>query len=1238
MLIFVENKSFVLTLSLREDVIDKQYKPHDMKNMKVKNWRIRVAWLMSLCLLIGHGMAVADDFTRGIGQYPGRPNEFVGPRMVQDNAYRNLALQRAAYASSSLDYNLTAQLVTDGIVTDRKPAWLDVKIDGKPLTLRDKEKTIDGNIHSGNYLFGPKTSIEYLWHNMRIDVDTLRLYCEMAYHPQVVDGLYLIRVMGTKDGRRWQKIGGMSGMGMPGFDTKQTVSSDPNKQEDPVRLPLRLMRSTIRLDSPGQYVGLRLEFEMKGCAYWRIFEFDKGSADSFQRTSTRESIDWRAQGQPQWLPAERFVSALAFSPKDLHPWVYVDLGKEVQAEKVVLRWLNRPRSGVVECSEDGKSWTTVTALPSTRRLTDELKCQRRCRYVRVMMDNTGNGQPLMLTEMEVWGRGGVVPRQRIDTTADIVNWELRREGDSRWIPATVPGTVLTSYRNIGSIPDNCVANNMRQISESFFMSDFHYRAVVRGSRLAPGKHVYLNFDGVNWKAIVWLNGHRLGQIDGAFHRARFDVSTLLRAGDNLLEVKVLRNSHFGAVKVKNEESTDLNGGVLGADNPTFHASIGWDWITSVPGREVGIYNDVYLSSDDGVSLSDPVVTTVLSRDKVQTATMTPRVRVTNNSDQARQVVLKGWIGALRFAQTVELAAHQEKEVTFSPDHFAQLKNQQMRLWWPNGYGDAYLYDAGFAICETGYHDESTRLTFKAGIREVSYRDMDTALKIYVNGKRVTPLGGNWGFPEINLNYRGREYDAAVRYHRDMHFNMIRNWVGQIPDEEFYEACDKYGIMVWQDFWLANPWDGPDPVDEAMFLANSADYISRVRRYPCVTIYVGRNEGFPPQTIDNALRQQIARLHPQLGFISNSADQGVSGHGAYRLMPTEYYFKEQTRLLHSERGLPNVPSIQSLRRMLQSDALWPIGLGWAQHDFTMGGAQRASSLVKLLESRFGQPKSAEQFSQWAQWLCYDGYRAMYEGCQQYRMGLLNWMSHSCWPSMVWCTYDYYLEPTAAYFGAKKACEPLHVQFNPVSRQVQVVNMGTGRHHALNVKAQILNIEGKVVSEQTDIVSVDEDTTANVLTLREPADALYFVRLSLVENNVELSQNCYVQGRTDADWQLLRTLPMAQVAIDARFEPSCRKDGDGTNACSNHLDGSDTDADCCGNDDEMIGCVTLRNTSSTPALMIRLNLVGADGEQILPVLYSDNYFHLMPGEQKVVHVSYRKEDGRGVKPHVEISSFK
>src|SRR3712207_6112081 len=128
---------------------------------------------------------------------------------------------------------------------------------------------------------------------------------------------------------------------------------------------------------------------------------------------------------------------------------------------------------------------------------------------------------------------------------------------------------------------------------------------------------------------------------------------------------------------------------------------------------------------------------------------------------------------------------------------------------------------------------------------------------------TTLFRSNWGFSETNLNYRGREYDVAVRYHRDMNYNMIRNWVGQIGDEEFYEACDKYGIMVWQDFWLANPWDGPDPYDEGMFLANSADYISRIRNHASIGIYVGRNEGFPPPALDAGLRRQISTLHPQL---------------------------------------------------------------------------------------------------------------------------------------------------------------------------------------------------------------------------------------------------------------------------------------------------------------------------------------------------------------------------------------
>ncbi|MGN0311086.1 MAG: glycoside hydrolase family 2 protein, partial [Bacteroides sp.] len=441
---------------------------------------------------------------------------------------------------------------------------------------------------------------------------------------------------------------------------------------------------------------------------------------------------------------------------------------------------------------------------------------------------------------------------------------------------------------------------------------------------------------------------------------------------------------------------------------------------------------------------------------------------------------------------------------------------------------------------------------------------------------------------------------------------IRNWVGQIGDEELYEACDKYGIMLWQDFWLANPWDGPDPYNEAMFLANSADYISRIRNHACVGIYVGRNEGYPPASIDSALRQQIQQLHPQLGYIPSSADDGVSGHGPYGMQPTKVYFEKQSQKLHSERGMPNIPTFESLSRMLNPNQLWPQGDAWGQHDFTLKGAQGGESFNATFANHFGEPRDARQFTKLAQWLNYDGYRAMYESTQQYRMGLLIWMSHACWPSMVWCTYDYYFEPTAAYFGVKKACEPLHIQYNPLKQSVEVVNYAGGARKNLLAKAQLLTMKGEIISEKQQTIDVNEDVTLQALQLQLPTNQeVYYIRLYLMDGETLVSENFYVEGQQADQLQVLSQLP--QVELQAE-QGSFTQDGE-----------------------EWRGEITLTNATQTPALLIRLNLKGYDGEQILPVIYSDNYFALMPGESKTVQVSYRNEDSRGTLPVIEVSGF-
>lgn len=1165
--------------------------------------------LLCLCLLQPRCAAAAPDgYTRGIGVYPGRSSEMSAPRLVRDTLLRNVALDRQAMASSSTDYNLTAQLVTDGIRMPGLPPLLTVSTRQGVISDRDKEKSIDGNTVTSNTLMGENPWLQYDWQRMGVTLDTLRFVAQVAYDAGKATGGFDIRVLGSDDGRRWTVIGQSKGKDLPGYKAAQTVSTDPNKAEDAIRLPLRKVKMAVPLSKGGTYSHLRVVFGMKGAAWWRVYEVDGGALRYRQDTWEDDKIRWGSTNG-SWLPSSRFFSAWvadkAAAAREAQ-WVTVDLGATVDVESARIDWLYPAKEGRVQVSDDNVRWRDVAQLDGSA----VLSCPCRGRYLRLWLSKPSAEGTYGIRELEVWGRGGLhaEPAAAMPATGGktfLGGWQLRRDGDSRWIPATVPATVLGSYMDIGAVPDNRVADNMRQISESFFNSDFIYRTTFD---CQPSmSHQYLHFDGINWKAQVWLNGVLLGSIDGAFKQGRFDITQNAKAHGNVLEVRIIKNAHIGAVKIKNASTTDLNGGVLGADNPTFHPTVGWDWITSTPGRNIGIWNDVYLTEDNGVGLSAPIVTTTLDMPDTL-ATITPSVLVENNTGKPREVVVKGHVGNILFSKTIRLAAKETQEVAFAPTDYPQLQRQSMRLWWPNGYGEPYLYDAGFSVSEDSV--VSAEISFKAGLRQMGYDSLATRVTLYVNGKRVDPLGGNWGFPETNLNYRGREYEAAVGYHRDMHFNMIRNWVGQTGDDEFYEACDRNGILVWQDFWLANPWDGPDPDDEQMFLDNSLDLIRRIRRHPSIGIYCGRNEGYPPATIDKALRRQIARWHPQLGYISSSADDGVSGHGPYWLNPSAYYFSHQSGKLHSEQGMPNVPNYESLCRMLASDSLWPQGDAWGQHDFTQQGAQRGRSFDDIMQACFGTPRDARQFSKWAQWLNYDGHRAMFEAAQQQRQGLIMWMSHPCWPSMVWQTYDYYLEPTAAYFGIKKACEPLHIQFNPVRKAVEVVNVGVDRPGMLTSRIDVFDMEGKPMATRTAPVAVDRDQTVEAMPVTLPADAACCLRLTLTDSTGRtVSSNFYVEAPQPS---MMRSVLASKARLAVRQEETSAEGGTSVR-------------------------VTVANDGSAPAFLIRLLLKGDDGGQILPVLYEDNYFSLMPGESRTVTIGYREEDARGCRPVVEATAF-
>lgn len=1166
----------------------------------------------------------SDYYSRGIGQYPGDPNEDFSPELLPDYSnYRNIALLRPAFNSSSHDYNLTAQLVTDGIITDQQPQYLILSTPAGELPRREREWMIDEGPYSRNTFEGGDTYFQFTLKNYHKPVDKLVLVGNLIYDDQVAKGGFEIICQGSNDGQNWTEVGKLAGNGLPGEAMRNRVPvTDPNKQTEQISMPVRKLNETISFDKEADYSYYRVCLKMPGAYNWVFMAadfFDKGN---------------RVEMKPSQFFNSAWMSAAVGDE-----WLYVDLGSRSEFDKVILHWINKAVKGKVQISDDAVQWTDVADLPGGESLTDEISLggKKNARYVRILMQQPANDSRYILSELEVMGKGGLLPQP---VSAPAVsdgeirlsggNWKLQRASEvtasgeeisspgfkpENWIVATVPGTVLSSYKNVGAVADPNYADNQLQISESFFNSNFWYRDEFDVPANFAQDRVFLNFDGINWKANVYVNGKPAGRIDGAFMRGKFDVTDWIVPGKNVIAVEIVKNEHIGAIKEKNVQSTDFNGGILGADNPTFHATIGWDWIPTMRGRNIGIWNDVYLTTTGKVTVADPLVTSVLPLPDTTSATLTAEVIVKNHDAKAVKGMLQGKVGDVTFEQPVELAAGEEKTVVFNAKDFPQLNVKNPRLWWPKGYGEPNLYDANFTF---KIDDKvSDARDFKVGIRQMTFNEDNHILSLFINGRRFIGRGGNWGFSESNLNYRGREYDIAVAYHADMNFTIIRNWVGMIGDEEFYEACDRHGIMIWQDFWLANPADGPDPYYPEMFIANAEDYVKRIRNHPSIGIYCGRNEGFPPEQIDKALRRIVKEEHPDLHYIPSSADDVVSGHGPYRMLPAKEYFTLKTGndKFHSERGMPNVLTYESMLRTFSPEGIWPQGNQWGMHDYTREGAQGATSFNEIIAKGYGEPQSAKEFSELAQWVNYDGHRSLFESRSQNRKGLLMWMSHSCWPSMVWQTYDYYFEPTAAYFAIKKASEPLHIQWNPATDEVEVVNYSAGVRKGLTAKVQILNMDASVAWEKEVTIDSNEDTTNKCIKLEFPANVskVHFIKMTLTDNKGQVvSDNFYHRSLEENNYQDLRKLP--KVALQSNIFTA--KGDDGT----------------------WNGTVVIENTTSTPALMIRVNVVGdKDGKQFLPIFYSDNYFALLPGEKKEVTFHWKDEDTRGNAPKVIVSGY-
>jgi hypothetical protein len=1160
--------------------------------------------MMIRCLLIAltvFTLARAESFTRGPGVYPGRPSESAAPALRPGpDSRRNLALNRPAEASSSWDRNLTAQLATDGILETAPVLWTSVSDSQRgELPARLRERLFDDNWVSVLELDGPGAFPEGRrdpWVQVRFGGDAPAVD-RVEVQGLVKSGIlspenWACRLLASGDGSAWRELGRASGMARP---SGEFLASLP--------------------------FGLRTE------RFYRVELLDARAV----RWEVQEIRFWRGTERVRPGGPWNFRSAWK-SAGPGREWIQVDLGVPSRIDRVVLHWLARPAEGEVLASDDGRAWTRLAALPA-RGASDDLAVSGRARYVRLALERAATPDGYVLSELEVWGRGGLVPVPapiapvRPGSALDLAGgaWRVQRasrvEGDGAaisaggfkdldWIPATVPGTVLASYVNAGALAEPTRGDGFAQVSDAFFNAPFWYRDTFQAAPLKPGERRWLCFDGVDWKAEVWLNGARVGRVEGAFARGRFDVTSLLRpGGTNVLAVRIEPPPHPGSAKVRTLDDPGLNGGVLGADSPTFMASVGWDWMPTIPGRNAGLWDRVWIRATGPAVLEDPLVAADLAPDNAW-ADLAVSATVRNTGSEPVSGALEGRFGDIGFRRAVTVPGGASVRVRLDKASDPALHLASPRLWWPNGYGDPWLYDVELRFVPGG-GVPGDAIAFRTGIRRVLGSTEGSVLRLWVNGRRFVPKGGNWGFPEALLRYRSREFDAALAYHRDMNFNMVRDWTGMVAQDAFYDACDRNGILVWQDFWLANPWDGADPDDPALFLANAEGLVRRIRNHPCLGLYCGRNEGNPPRDLELGLRAILARDHPGIPFVPSSADGPVGGYGPYRALPPGAY--EAPRKLHSEMGMPVVPVAESLRLMLPEPDLWPMGRLWGVHDFTLGGAQDCAGFLELVRRAYGPARSAEEWSACAQFQNYDGYRAMFEAQNRSRMGLLVWMSHPAWPSLVWQSYDYYLAPTAALFGAKKACEPLHIQLNEATGQVELVNTSAGPRKGLACTAKLLALDGRVLWERTVPADAADDTLQVLFMVERPWDLppVHLLRLTVTQGTEVLSSNAYLRGSEPTDTQELRDLPPARITVRCAF----RREGEVWKARAE-----------------------IANAGSVPAMLLDLAVVRDKGrDRILPVRLDDDFFHLLPGERRQVDVEVRQEDTRGERPVLRVGGL-
>ena len=804
-----------------------------------------------------------------------------------------------------------------------------------------------------------------------------------------------------------------------------------------------------------------------------------------------------------------------------------------------------------------------------------------------------------------------------------------------WYPATVPTTVLAALVAHGVYPDPYALDNLRTIPSEPFKVSWWYRVEFTLPSDYAGQAAWLDLEGINYRANVWLNGHLIAGADtvaGTFTAYEWDVTETAHAGAvNALAIEVF------------------------PPDPEGDLALTWlDWNAAPPDRDMGIWQDVYMARSGSLAVRGTRVSSTVDP-SLESAQLTVRADITNTTGKDVHGQVRLVIEQLELVEDIDLAAHETRTITFSPAQHAGLELANPRLWWPAQLGSPELYDLSLVAEVDGKLSDVENVRF--GVREVTFDLDDKGHRVFrVNGKRILVRGGGWASDMMLRPATPARLLAELRYVLDLGLNTIR-LEGKLETDEFYAATDALGIMTMPGWMCCDRWESWEDwnaVDHRIAQASLDAQSRRMRNHPSVITFLIGSDKVPPPDVELEYLGVLERgdwPNPVMSSASGDTSpslgpSGVKMNGPYDWIAPSYWYLDKDRGgafgFNTETGPgPSVPEIETLRGMLTPaslDKLWSDPGAKQLHAGTEGSPFDNLGLFSAaLKARHGAPANLEDWVKKAQLMNYEGERAQFEAYGRYKYapatGVIHWLLNNAWPSLIWHLYGYDLLPAAAYFGAKMANQPLHIQYSYDDQAIVVVNHTPRAESGLAASVRVYNLDSSVkFSKDVNNVSVGEDGVVSLLTL--PAisglSGTYFVALRLTRAGALVSSNFYWLSKKAeiidwehstffhtataqfADYTALADLPAASVKTTATFEKQAGGVG--------------------------VVHATVENTGSTIAFFVRLKVTrGKDGDPVAPILWDDNYVSLLPGEKRQIDASYQVSDMRGWAPFLHVSGW-